>query len=455
MVDAFVNDDWRIGPSLTLNLGVRWDYGSPITEKYNRLVNLDVTPGFTAISPVVANENLTGSLTHETYPDSLIRPDRKEFQPILGFAWRPIPASSIVVRGGYSLRYNTSIYQQIATQMAQQSPLSTSLQVQNQNVQTDTPLNTLRNGFNGPPGLTTNNFAVDPNFRVGYAQNWYTSIQKDLPGSLIMTVDYYGTKGTRIAQEFYPNTYPIGVTNPCASCPSGYIYETSNGNSTREAGQLQLRRRLHNGFTAQLQYTYAKAIDDSNAGGRGVSSLVAQNWLDLSAERGLSATDQRHLLNFTGQYTTGQGIGGGSFAQRLARHALQRVDRGFFGQRRHWYASDADLCGNRARHRIQWHPAQLHRPRCLQRSARAIPESLGLYRSTHGCMGDCGTEFHHRTHGVQHERVVLAHVPAERSLQPRSAHRFRQPHQPRYLHELEHHHQQSAVRDCSSGQRYA
>jgi Carboxypeptidase regulatory-like domain len=310
MVDAFANDDWRIGPSLTLNLGVRWDYGAPITEKYNRLVNLDVTPDFTAIAPVVANANLTGPLTGQKYPDSLVRPDWKEFQPILGFAWRPIPASSIVVRGGYSLRYNTSIYQQMATLMSQQSPLSTSLQVPN--VFTNPPLNTLASGFNTLLGTTTNNFAVDPNFRVGYAQNWYTSIQKDLPGSLIMTVYYYGTKGTRIAQEFYPNTYPLGVTNPCASCPSGYIYETSNGNSTREAGQLQLRRRLHSGFTAQLQYTYAKAIDDSNAGGRGTSSLVAQNWLDLSAERGLSATDQRHLLNVTMQYTTGQGIAGGT-----------------------------------------------------------------------------------------------------------------------------------------------
>ncbi len=309
MADAFVNDDWRIGPSLTLNLGVRWDYGAPITEKYNRLVNLDIAPGFTAITPVVAATDLTGSLTGQKYPDSLIRPDYKEFQPILGFAWRPIPASSIVVRGGYSLRYNSSVYQQIANSMAQQSPLSTSLAVPN--VLTNPPLNTLASGFNGLPGLT-NNFAIDPNFRVGYAQNWNASIQKDLPASLIMIVTYAGTKGTRIAQEFYPNTYPTGANNPCASCPNGFVYETSNGDSTREAGNVQLRRRLHNGFTANLQYTYAKAIDDSNAGGRGAASLVAQNWLNLSAERGLSQSDQRHLLNFTTQYTTGQGIGGGS-----------------------------------------------------------------------------------------------------------------------------------------------
>lgn len=88
---------------------------------------------------------------------------------------------------------------------------------------------------------------------------------------------------------------------------------TSNGNSTRESGSLQLRRRLHNGFTATLQYTYAKAIDDASLGGKGQgTAVIAQNWLDLSGERGLSIFDQRHLLSVQAQYTTGMGFGGGT-----------------------------------------------------------------------------------------------------------------------------------------------
>jgi hypothetical protein len=88
---------------------------------------------------------------------------------------------------------------------------------------------------------------------------------------------------------------------------------TSNGNSKREAGQLQLRRRLRAGFTASLQYTWAKAIDDAALGGRAQgSAVIAQNWLDLSGERALSNFDQRHLVNLSGQYTSGQGIGGGT-----------------------------------------------------------------------------------------------------------------------------------------------
>ena len=99
--------------------------------------------------------------------------------------------------------------------------------------------------------------------------------------------------------------------NPCSTCPTGFAYLTSNGNSTRESGQIQLRRRLHNGVTASASYTYSKSIDDSALGGRNQGvPVIAQNWHDLSAERGLSSFDQRHLLSVQAQYTSGMGIGG-------------------------------------------------------------------------------------------------------------------------------------------------
>jgi len=293
--DAFVQDDWKVSPGLTLNLGLRWDYSSPISELYGRLVNLAVTPGYASATPVVGN--------------GLVHPDRGGLEPRVSLAWRPFPASSMVIRAGYGVNYNTSVYQAIAQQMAQQSPLSTSLTVANTAA---TPL-TLARGFVAPPNTFTNTFGIDPNFRIGYAQSWNLVIQRDLPGSLVMTATYLGIKGTRQIQQFYPNTYPVGATVPCAACLSGYVYETSNGNSTRESGQLQLRRRLHSGFTASLDYTYSKSIDDASLGGRGQgSAVVAQNWLDLSGERGLSPFDQRHLAVFSMQYSTGVGITGGT-----------------------------------------------------------------------------------------------------------------------------------------------
>jgi trimeric autotransporter adhesin len=131
-----------------------------------------------------------------------------------------------------------------------------------------------------------------------------------LPAGMIMTATYMGIKGTRAVQQFLPNTFPLG---PCAGCPSGFSYMTSNGNSTREAGQFQLRRRLRNGFTASAQYVYSKSIDDAALGGRGQGqAVIAQNWLDLSAERGLSTFDQRHVFTGQVQYTTGMGLAGGT-----------------------------------------------------------------------------------------------------------------------------------------------
>ncbi len=296
--DAYFSDDWRLGPGLSLKAGLRWEYSSPLTEKYGRLVNLAFSNGFSNPTPYVLGPG-TG----------VTNPDKHGIQPRLGFAWHPILASSLVVRGGYSINYDTSVYNSIATQMAQQSPLSKVFSVSN----TKVPLFTLTNGFNLPPGVT-NTFAVDPNFLVGYAQNWELSAQRDLPGALIVTTTYNGIKGTRGRQQFLPNTYPQGVSNPCATCPSGYSYLASNGNSTRHSGNIQIRRRLHHGLGATLQYTYSKSIDDATLGGRAGSGggLIAQDWRNLAGERALSNFDQRHLMTVNFQYSTGVGAKGGT-----------------------------------------------------------------------------------------------------------------------------------------------
>jgi len=305
--ESYINDDWRMNPAFTLNFGVRWEYWSPITEKYGRLVNLDIASGFSAEAAVKATDPV-GSLTGQTYPDSLIHPDKGAVQPRIAFSWRPLPASSMVVRGGFGVYYNTSVYLPIATQMAQQYPFSKSLSVQS----TPGNLLSMADGFNATP-LIANTFGVDPNFRIGYSQTWQMSVQRDLPGALVVTGLYLGSKGTHEQQEFLPNTYPAGAVNPCLTCPTGFIYLASNGNAIRNAGQLQLRRRLQSGFTASLQYTYSKSIDDGALGGRNQGGyLIAQNWLDLGAERALSNFDQRHQLSVQVQYTTGMGIHGGT-----------------------------------------------------------------------------------------------------------------------------------------------
>jgi hypothetical protein len=305
--DLYARDDFRVNPELSINYGIRWEYGAPITETKNRLVNLDIAPGFATEAPVLANHPV-GSLTGQAYPTSLVRPDKIGVAPNVSLAWRPISGSSLLIKAGYQISHDTSVYQATALAMTQQAPLSTSVSLNNANC----PL-TLTQGFNSCPSLTPDSFAVDPNFRVGYVQIWQLSAQRDLPGSLQALVTYQGTKGTRGVQEFMPNTYPAGGTNPCPSCASGYVYRTSNGDSTREAGIMTLRRRLRSGFTANVTYTYSKSLDDDYSfGGQGASmnGQIAQDWRNPNAQRGLSTFDQRHLLSTSLQYTTGMGLGG-------------------------------------------------------------------------------------------------------------------------------------------------
>lgn len=333
---AYVNDDWRLLPILTVNAGLRWDYSAPITELFGNLVNLDVADDFTAAKAVVAS-NPVGAITGRHYPASLMRPERRMFEPRIGITWRPIAASTIVIKAGYGIYPDTSVYQNIVLNMAQQAPLSKSVSVQNS---TSCPL-TLADGFISCSSVIDSTFGIDPDFRIGYAQTWQLSVQRDMPFALQLTATYSGIKGTHGAQEILPNSYPLGTTNPCPDCPSGFVYETSNGNSIREAGQLQLRRRLRSGFAASLSYTFSKSMDDdaylggaghasASSGGSAQSaslslptSTIAQNWRDPAAERSLSSFDQRQLVNLQAQYSSGQGLGGGTLLGGWRGRALK------------------------------------------------------------------------------------------------------------------------------------
>lgn len=300
---AYVQDDWRVSPVLTINAGVRWDFESPMTERLNRLVNLDVSDDFRTAAPMLAG----------TSAASLMNADYLGIQPRLAVSWRPVPGSSLVVRGSYGSYRNTNVYQSLATQLAQQPPLSNTFSAE---TSAAAPL-TLANGFIAPASTSLNTFAVDPDFKVGYAHNWQVGIQRDLPMSLTTNIAYFGTKGSHLIQQFLPNTFPRGAVNPCPACPAGFIYLTSDGSSSRHAGQFQLRRRLRNGFSAQVQYMLARAVDNASAFNTSNANLlssasIAQNWLDLDAEQAPSSFDQRHQITAQVEYTTGVGVTGGA-----------------------------------------------------------------------------------------------------------------------------------------------
>ncbi len=312
--DTYFTDDWRLSTKLSLNLGLRWDFQAPVTELYNRLVNLTVGNSFATATAVCGTTPSTGSCTLASQaglPDSLVRPNYHEIQPRIGFAWRPFTKSQTVVRGGYGIYYNTSVFQPLASRMSQQSPLSYSVTQAN----SLGSLYTLNNAFLVPAtGVTAETFALDPNFQIGYVHYWQLAIQQTLKGGFVVTATYSGNKGTHQVQQFLPNTYPNGVA--VSDYPHGFAYETSGANSNYNSLNLQLQRRFRGGLSGNASYVFSKAIDDAEGGlggrGGGGGGSYAQNWLDLAADRGPSAGQRNHTFNLGMQYSTAMGARGGA-----------------------------------------------------------------------------------------------------------------------------------------------
>jgi hypothetical protein len=288
--DLFGQDDWKVRSNLTLNIGLRYEYVSPFTELDNRIVNLDIAPGFTAVAPVLPGQ--TGPY-HGTFPDSLIRPDRNNFAPRIGLAWKV--RAKTVFRAGYGVNYATTAYASMVQQLAFQPPFSTT----QTNVESATTALTLQNGFPvAPPGAVTNNYSVDPNYRLGYVQIWNADVQQEVTPSLILNLDYTGTKGTRLDVIDAPNRDAAGVV---LTGVQPFLWESSLADSTAHSGTVKLRKRLTHGISLGGTYTFSKSIDNaSTIGGAANTTVVAQDALNLSAERGLSSFDQRH--KFMGDY---------------------------------------------------------------------------------------------------------------------------------------------------------
>ncbi len=287
---AFGQDDFRVASNFSLNLGVRYEFFTPLSEKYGRIANLAIAPGFTSVSvvtPATAGQ-----------PAALVNPDKKAISPRIGWAWKPDAKSKTSVRGGFGVYFNSSIYNQIAARMAAQPPFANTSSV---TTSTQTPL-TLALGLTQiPAGKTvTNTYAVDPNYRLPYAQTLTSSIQRELPQGFVLEVGYIGTKGTRLDIQRQPNRAAPGSPLTAEQRRQignavGFTYESSEGNSIYHAGQIRLNRRFRRGISGNLLYTYGKSIDNSSTFG-GAGNTVAQDDKNLAAERGLSSFDQRHTV---------------------------------------------------------------------------------------------------------------------------------------------------------------
>jgi hypothetical protein len=280
----FAMDDWRARGNLTVNLGLRYELMRPFVESDDQLVNLDVTPDFTAAAPVIAGAS---GLFSGEFPDALLRTDTNNVAPRVGVAWRgPL---SLVIRGGYGVSFNAGSYGAIARQLASQPPFAvtnTSIGALNAALLLEDALST------GASGETTNNYGVDKDYVLGRVQTWNVDVNRAIGVPWTVGVNYTHTRGSSLDIVRAPNRDADGLRIPGVQ---PFTWQSAEGSSRLHSASFRLQRRPVAGIGGQVSYTLARSRDNAPSIGGGTgAAVVAQSDENLDAEWALSNFDQRH-----------------------------------------------------------------------------------------------------------------------------------------------------------------
>ncbi len=300
MYSFFAQDDFKVTPKLTLNLGLRYDYASPAVDGKNHTSNF---------SPAGAGALLTatnGSLDSR----ALVNPNRKNFAPRFGIAYQL--DSKTVLRTGYGIFY------QMFERYGSEDQLSLNPPFLINNVpavasNATAPVFFLRNGFPldflDPTKLDLRRVrirAVNPDSPNPSVQQWSFGLQRSLPMNLFLQADYVGTKSTHLTALSDFNQ-PINGLLPYPNF--GYIeYRSPTGNGSYNGLDLTLERRFKSDLTFRFAYTLSKSIDNV-AEPLNTNSGNAQDGRNYTAWRGLSDFDipQRAVFSYVYDLPFGKG----------------------------------------------------------------------------------------------------------------------------------------------------
>jgi Outer membrane receptor proteins, mostly Fe transport len=315
----FVNDDWKISHSLTLNLGLRYELDKPPVDRYDHVANFIPAlnkiiiasnkdlPNYNQLLTDAGLTNLMGVAKDYDIPRSLVYANYKGYAPRVGFAWRPFNSEKMVVRGGYGIFYSGNLLNDIRNGLDNTFPF-----VLKQNfarLATDPAALTLANPFNPARGTqtgTTTSTGYELHPALGYLQSYNLTVERDIGFGAVAEIGYVGSKGTHLGRQYDINLpfrsvayYQANLAFPVPYPPLGVIdYWDFNSNSIYNAGQVTLRRRASGGFFYRISYSYSKSIDTASQL-TGTSTLGFAKALDprnLSLERARSDWDRGHVF---------------------------------------------------------------------------------------------------------------------------------------------------------------
>ncbi len=279
----FVQDDWRIGSRITLNLGLRWEGRSPMEETRGLLSSFDTSLGKIvvaspggAISPsasplLLANFRSLIVTAKDAGWDSnhLFDSDWNDFGPRAGFAARLDRKGDFILRSSYGIFYSFVPYQQFAN-ISKQVPFALTSQVNSAASDVLTNVNPFRAAAGGKPDIAS----AEKHFRDSYNQQWNLTLERVILREATLSVAYVGNRGVHLlgrtdvnlgAVKAYPNFGNVTLFN-------------SRFNSNYNGLQVELRRRYSKGLFYQTNWTWAKSLDDVALGaGTGDVSIVSLN----------------------------------------------------------------------------------------------------------------------------------------------------------------------------------
>ena len=296
----FAQDDIRLRPGFTLNLGLRWEYFGPLGESHNLLSNL----GSDGNLALVGTDGLDGAYQR----------DLNNLGPRLGFAWNALPKT--IVRGGYGVYFDYVPQDLLIANFTNSAGLATNpIGPQAVVSLSNSYDSTAFDGSNpGAPILAApappfppagaDIFFTPRNLVTPYVQNWNLNIQQDLTGSVAFQLGYVGSKGSKLVRLRDANQPDVNGNRPNASY--GFMDEFATiSASTYHALQATLRSRDWHGLSGFTGYTWSKSLDDASDGIDFNFATVAlpQDSNNLRAEHGPSNFDTRHRFTAAFSYS--------------------------------------------------------------------------------------------------------------------------------------------------------
>lgn len=329
---AFVQDDYKITSTLTLNLGMRYDLMLPPREKFGAWSSFLPSLGKIAIagrgiiSDFDARISASGVAENVIMasaaglPDTLVRPDRNDFAPRFGFAWRPRGGTKFVLRGGYGIFYGTSsLYRLDEASDTYPFSINETYSTVSSNPLTITVSNPFPDSRRRVGGITSTN-GQDVNQRSQYIQSWSLTTEREIGKGSVLEVAFAGSKGTNLPRRFDLNQPDrrLEVRQADGTFPRLFPqfqtinYIINGSNSIYNSAAVTVKRRFSKKLFVRAAYTYAKSIDESsNTGGTIAAGFPsAQDSRNLHGERGRSDFDIGHSMvgAFIWEPSLGKGV---------------------------------------------------------------------------------------------------------------------------------------------------